>query len=105
VLPFIRGIDSLLILAPGEAKGEFSKHIKAKKLHRITIELETADRMTDREVEGKGESAFRQNSFWQIGCGTKNGAGSRTMNRIEARPEEVVDTYSSRAPGRATFFV
>ena len=31
VIASIRGADSLLILGPGEAKGEFSKHIKSKK--------------------------------------------------------------------------
>ena len=53
MLACIRGADSLLILGPGEAKGEFSKHIKAKKLRGLTVEVETADKMTDRQLAGK----------------------------------------------------
>ena len=60
VLAFIRGAASLLILGPGEAKGELSKHIKAKKLRGITVELETADRMTDRQVAAKVSEHFSE---------------------------------------------
>jgi hypothetical protein len=42
--------DALLILGPGEAKGEFSKHIKAKKIRGVVVELETADKMTDPQI-------------------------------------------------------
>lgn len=53
VLACIRGADSLLILGPGEAKGEFSKHIKAKKLRGLAVTQETADRLTDRQLAAK----------------------------------------------------
>lgn len=53
VLACIRGAESLLILGPGEAKGEFSQHIKSKKLRGVTVELETADKMTDRQLVAK----------------------------------------------------
>ena len=58
VLASIRGADSLLILGPGEAKGEFSKHIKAKKLRGLTVELETTDKMTDRQIAAKVSAHF-----------------------------------------------
>src|SRR6478609_450219 len=45
VLALIRGADSLLILGPGEAKGEFSKYIKAKKRRGLAVELQTTDKM------------------------------------------------------------
>jgi hypothetical protein len=53
VLACIRGADSLLILGPGEAKAEFGKHIKSKKLRGLAVELETTDKMTDRQLAAK----------------------------------------------------
>lgn len=58
VIASIRGAGSLLIFGPGEAKGEFSKHIKAKKRRGIVVELETADKMTDRQVAAKVKQHF-----------------------------------------------
>jgi hypothetical protein len=53
VITSIRGADSLLILGPGEAKGELRKRIKAKKLRGVVVELETAGKMTDRQIAAK----------------------------------------------------
>lgn len=53
VIAAIREATSILILGPGEAKGEFSKRIKSKKLRSVTVELETADKMTDRQLAAK----------------------------------------------------
>jgi stalled ribosome rescue protein Dom34 len=58
VLACIRDAASLLILGPGEAKGEFSKYIKAKKLGGLTVELETTDKMTDRQLVAKVSQHF-----------------------------------------------
>jgi hypothetical protein len=58
VIASIRGADSLLILGPGEAKGEFSKNIMAKKLRGLTVELETTDKMTDRQLAAKVSEHF-----------------------------------------------
>jgi stalled ribosome rescue protein Dom34 len=58
VLACIRGADSLLILGPGEAKGEFSKYIKAKKVRGVVVELETTDKMTDRQLAAKVNEHF-----------------------------------------------
>ena len=58
VLACIRGAGSLLILGPGEAKGEFSKHIKAKKVRGLTVELQTTDKMTDRQLAAKVREHF-----------------------------------------------
>jgi stalled ribosome rescue protein Dom34 len=57
VLACLRGVDSLLILGPGEAKGEFSKHIK-KKLRGVTVELETTDKLTERQLAAKVSKYF-----------------------------------------------
>ena len=53
LIPFIRGAESVLILGPGEAKGELSKYITSKKLRGVAIELETADKMTGRQIAAK----------------------------------------------------
>ena len=58
VIASIGGAGSLLILGPGEAKGEFSKHIKAKKLRGIVVELETADKLTDNQLTAKVKKHF-----------------------------------------------
>jgi len=53
VIGCLRGAEAILILGPGEAKGEFSKRIKSKKLRVGIVELETTDKMTDRQVATK----------------------------------------------------
>jgi hypothetical protein len=53
VLACIRGADSVLILGPGEAKGEFGMYIKSHKLRGLNVELEIADKMTDRQLAAK----------------------------------------------------
>ena len=53
VLACTRGADSLLILGPGEAKGELNKHIQAKKLRGLMVEMEITDKMTDRQLAAK----------------------------------------------------
>lgn len=58
VLTCIRGADALLILGPGEAKGEFSKHIKAKKVRGLSVEVETTDKMTDLQFAAKVRAHF-----------------------------------------------
>ena len=50
VLASLRDADPLLIFGPGEAKGEFQKRLKSKKFPALVVELETADKMTDRQV-------------------------------------------------------
>lgn len=58
VIASIRGADALVILGPGEAKGELQKHIKAKKLRGLTVKLETTDKMTDRQLAAKVSKHF-----------------------------------------------
>ena len=60
VIAIIRGADSLLVLGPGEAKGEFSKLIKSKKLRGLTVELETTDKMTERQLAAKVREHFTE---------------------------------------------
>jgi hypothetical protein len=50
VLTSLHGADSVLIIGPGEAKGEFQKRLKSKKFPAHVVELETADKMTDPQI-------------------------------------------------------
>jgi hypothetical protein len=62
VIACIRSAESLLILGPGEAKGEFGKRMKAKKVRGVVVELETADKMTDRQLAAKVQQHFATSS-------------------------------------------
>src|SRR5687767_4381420 len=53
VIASMRGANAMLILGPGEAKGEFLKRLKSKRLRGVTVELETADKLTDRQIAAK----------------------------------------------------
>jgi len=58
VLACLRGATAVLVLGPGEAKGEFSKYATQKKIRSILGELETADKMTDRQLVAKVKEHF-----------------------------------------------
>ncbi len=53
VIASLRGTGTLLVLGPGEAKYEFCNRIKAQKLRVGIVELETTDKMTDRQLAAK----------------------------------------------------
>ena len=71
VIAAIRGASSLLILGPGEAKGEFSKRITAKKIRGLKVELETAAKMTDRQIAAKVSDHFATKSAKKSGAPKK----------------------------------
>jgi hypothetical protein len=54
----LRDADSILILGPGEAKGEFQKRLKIKKFPAHVAELKTADKMTDRQIAASVRQHF-----------------------------------------------
>jgi len=58
VIAAIRGTTALLILGPGEAKGEFRKRIQSKELRGIAVEMATADKMTERQLAAKVREHF-----------------------------------------------
>ena len=58
VLAALRGVSTLLILGPGEAKGELGKLIQSKKVRGMAVESETADKMTDRQLTAKVSQHF-----------------------------------------------
>jgi hypothetical protein len=82
-LACIRGAKALLILGPGEAKGEFSKYIESKRLRGLVVELETTDKLTDRQLAAKVSEHFARAPAGESAAPkrrTKAAAGKRTKN-------------------------
>ncbi len=58
VLTSLHDADSLLILGPGEAKGEFQKRLESKKFPAHVVELKTADKLTDHQIAASVREHF-----------------------------------------------
>jgi len=60
VIGLIRGADSVLIFGPGEAKSELKKRMAREKNCVRNLRIETADKMTDRQIAAKVRKHFQQ---------------------------------------------
>ena len=58
VLTCLHGADPVLILGPGEAKGEFQKRLESQKFPALVVELATADKLTDGQVADRVRQHF-----------------------------------------------
>jgi len=58
VIAVIRDAESIQIFGPGEAKGELGKRIKREGLKAHILAIETADKMTDRQISAKVRGHF-----------------------------------------------
>lgn len=58
VIASIRGAESILIFGPGEAKGELKKRLERDNLGGRIVGMETADKMTDRQILTKVRKHF-----------------------------------------------
>lgn len=58
VIAALRNAESLVILGPGEAKGELKKRLAKAKLAGRVAAVETADKMTDRQIAAKVRGYF-----------------------------------------------
>lgn len=58
VVSCIRDTDSILIMGPGEAKGEFKKHLEREGLGERIVGIETVDKMTDPQIAAKVRKHF-----------------------------------------------
>ena len=54
----IRGYDHLLLIGPGEAKGELHKRLKKANLDARVEAMETSDKMTDPQIAAKVRAHF-----------------------------------------------
>ncbi|HLX13092.1 MAG TPA: hypothetical protein VKS81_09805 [Bacteroidota bacterium] len=60
IITFLHGAKSILILGPGEAKGEFEKRLKFVTSGLRSDCIETADKMTDDEIAANVREHFFQ---------------------------------------------
>jgi len=58
VIVSLKGAEALLILGPCEAKGQLHKRLQSKKIRGLLVELEPADKMTDRQLAAKVAQHF-----------------------------------------------
>ena len=50
VISCIRGAEEILILGPGEAKGQLRKRLEKDNLSRRIVGMKTSDKMTDKQI-------------------------------------------------------
>ena len=60
VIACIGDAESILIFGPGEAKGELKKRLEKSKLGGRIVGVETADKMTDRQIAAKVRQYFAE---------------------------------------------
>ncbi|MDP3150620.1 MAG: hypothetical protein Q8N83_15985 [Ignavibacteria bacterium] len=53
VISLVKDAESILIVGPGEAKFEFKKRLDGEKYYGRTVNLETADKMTEPQIAAK----------------------------------------------------
>lgn len=58
VIAIVRNAESVQIFGPGEAKGELEKRLKNEGLKDHALFVETADKMTDRQISAKVREHF-----------------------------------------------
>lgn len=56
----LQGADGLLLIGPGETKGEFAKHIALKRLPLAQLTVEASDRMTEPQLVAKVREHFAE---------------------------------------------
>lgn len=62
VIACVHDAESLLIFGPGEAKGEFKKRLEKEKPSDRIVAVETADKMTDRQIAARVRDYFEKES-------------------------------------------
>ena len=60
VISYLRDAESILIFGPGEAKGELKTRLESQKLGERIVDVETEDKMTDRQIAAKVRQHFRK---------------------------------------------
>ena len=59
VISVLRDAESIFLFGPGEAKGELKKCLEDDRLAHLIEAVETADRMTDRQIAAKVREYFQ----------------------------------------------
>ena len=58
VIACIRDAEAILIMGPGEAKGELKARLERRGLGARIVDVETVDKMTDRQIAAKVRERF-----------------------------------------------
>jgi hypothetical protein len=58
VIAYLREAESIQIFGPGEAKGELESRLEKEGLKGRVVEIETVDKMTDRQIAAKVRQHF-----------------------------------------------
>jgi hypothetical protein len=58
VISYIHDAELILLLGPGEAKGEIKKRMESKKFHGHIADVETTDKMTEPQIMAKVRQYF-----------------------------------------------
>jgi len=58
VIAAIRDVDAILIMGPGEAKGELVKRLERDEIGERIVGIETVDKMTDRQIAERVRQEF-----------------------------------------------
>ena len=66
VVSCIRKSESILILGPGEAKGELRKRLEKDNLSRRIVGIKTSDKMTDKQIVAVVRGHFSQKGQQRI---------------------------------------
>ena len=59
VIVAIRDVEALLIMGPGEAKGELVKRLERDGISERIVGIETVDKITDRQIAERVRQEFR----------------------------------------------
>ena len=59
VIASIGNAEAILIFGPGDAKGELQKRLKRSTLGERIVDIETVDKMTDRQIAAKVRKYFQ----------------------------------------------
>lgn len=60
VIKYLREAESIQIFGPGEAKGELETRLENEGLKGRVVEIETVDKMTDRQIAAKVRQHFEK---------------------------------------------
>ena len=58
VIAALQNAEAVLLMGPGEAKGELKKRLEKNHVNGREIELETVDKLTDRQIVAKVRERF-----------------------------------------------
>jgi hypothetical protein len=60
VISHLRGAEAILLLGPGEAKGELEKRLTSKGLGGRIVGVETVDKITDHQIVARVRQHYQE---------------------------------------------